>query len=149
MKMTIDMFMKLWNVAEETKNPGEIDLSIVAPCFMKKVEASKSHEIAALLRNLRGNSIYDNCNKTDQNVPDVPVEVHPTDQIRLTDRAVYQLDPRTSGLELRLDPRSDARIDRTEVRLSRPTRQAKTDGQARTNLTRANSDSDHGFSLLA
>uniref|UniRef100_A0A0D3CX68 Uncharacterized protein n=1 Tax=Brassica oleracea var. oleracea TaxID=109376 RepID=A0A0D3CX68_BRAOL len=65
--------------------------------------------------------------QTDQNVPDVPVEVHPTDQIRLTDRAVYQLDPRTSGLELRLDPRSDARIDRTEVRLSRPTRQAKTD----------------------
>ncbi|KAF3552521.1 hypothetical protein DY000_02006792 [Brassica cretica] len=33
--------------------------------------------------------------------------------------------------------------------LSRPTRQAKTNGQARINLARANSDSDHGFSLLA
>ena len=94
-------------------------------------------------------NVSQSMDQTDQNVPDVPVEVHPTDQIRLTDRAVYQLDPRTSGLELRLDPRSDARIDRTEVRLSRPTRQAKTDGQARSNLTRANSDSDHGFSLLA
>ncbi|KAF3537447.1 hypothetical protein F2Q69_00023473 [Brassica cretica] len=62
---------------------------------------------------------------------------------------MYRLDPRTSRLELRLDPRSDARIDRTEARLSWPIRQAKTDGQARTNLARPNSDSDHGFSLLA
>ncbi|KAF3543589.1 hypothetical protein DY000_02007291 [Brassica cretica] len=87
--------------------------------------------------------------QTDQNVPDIPVEVHPTDQIRQTDRAVYRLDPRTSGLEFRPDPRPDARTDRTEACLSQPTRQAKTDGQARTNLARANSDSDHGFSLLA
>ncbi|KAF3502337.1 hypothetical protein F2Q69_00042265 [Brassica cretica] len=80
---------------------------------------------------------------------DIPVEVHPTDQIRQTDRAVYRLDPRTSGFELRPDPRPDARTDQTEARLFRPTRQAKTDGQARTNLARANSDSDHGISLLA
>ncbi|KAF2574378.1 hypothetical protein F2Q70_00004268 [Brassica cretica] len=86
--------------------------------------------------------------QTDQNVPDDPVEVHPTDQIRQTDRAVYRLDPGTSGLELRPDPRPDARTDRTEARLSRPTQQAKTDGQARTNLALTNSDSDHGFSLL-
>ncbi|KAF3558316.1 hypothetical protein F2Q69_00013066 [Brassica cretica] len=66
-----------------------------------------------------------------------------------TNRAVYRLDPRTSGLELRPDPRPDARTDRTEACLSRPTRQAKTDGQVRTNLAGANSDSDHGFSLLA
>ncbi|KAF2542070.1 hypothetical protein F2Q68_00030840 [Brassica cretica] len=69
--------------------------------------------------------------------------------IKQTNRAVYRLDPRTSGLELRPDPRPDAQTDRTEARLFRPTRQAKTDGQARTNLARANSDSDHGFSLLA
>ncbi|KAF3583063.1 hypothetical protein DY000_02031183 [Brassica cretica] len=68
---------------------------------------------------------------------------------RQTNRAVYRLDPRTSGLELRPDPRPDARTDRTEACLSRPTRQAKTDGQVRTNLAGANSDSDHGFSLLA
>ncbi|KAL0689692.1 hypothetical protein Bca4012_089370 [Brassica carinata] len=87
--------------------------------------------------------------QTDQNVPDIPVEVHPTDRIRQTDRAVYRLDPRTSGLEHHPDPRPDARTDRTEARLSRQTRQAKTNGQARTNLARANSDLDHGFSLLA
>ncbi|KAL0813907.1 hypothetical protein Bca101_070350 [Brassica carinata] len=85
---------------------------------------------------------------TDQNVPDVPVEVHPSDQIRQTNQAVYRLDPRTSGLELRPNPRPDDRTDRTEARLSRLTRQAKTDGQARINLARVNSDSDHGFSLL-
>ena len=54
-----------------------------------------------------------------------------------------------SGLELRPDPRPDDRTDRTEARLSQPTRQAKTDGQARINLARVNSDSDHGFSLFA
>ncbi|KAF3591697.1 hypothetical protein DY000_02021419 [Brassica cretica] len=87
--------------------------------------------------------------QTDQNVPDVSVEVHPSDQIRQTNRVMYRFDPRTSGLELRPDPRPDARTDRTEARLSRPTRQAKADGQARIHLGRASSDSDHGFSLLA
>ena len=82
----------------------------------------------------------------DQNVPDVPVEVHSSDQTRQTDRAVYQLDPRTYGLELWPGARPD---DRTEARLSRPTRRAKADGQARINLGRANSDSDHSYSLLA
>uniref|UniRef100_A0A0D3BHK3 Uncharacterized protein n=1 Tax=Brassica oleracea var. oleracea TaxID=109376 RepID=A0A0D3BHK3_BRAOL len=85
----------------------------------------------------------------DQNIPDVPVEVHPSDLTRQTDRAVYRLDPRTSGLELRPDPRPDDRTDRTEARLYWPTRQAKADGQARINLGQANSDLDHGFSLLA
>uniref|UniRef100_A0A0D3D3W8 Uncharacterized protein n=1 Tax=Brassica oleracea var. oleracea TaxID=109376 RepID=A0A0D3D3W8_BRAOL len=85
--------------------------------------------------------------QTDQNVPDVPVEVHLSDQIRQTNRAMYRLDPRMSGLELRPDPRPDARTDRTEARLSRPTRQAKADGQAIIHLGRASSDSDHGFSF--
>ncbi|KAF3609505.1 hypothetical protein DY000_02046414 [Brassica cretica] len=71
------------------------------------------------------------------------------ERIRQTNRAVYRLDPRTSGLELRPNSRPDDRTDRTEARPSRPTRQAKTDGQARINLARVNSDSDHGFSLLA
>ncbi|CAG7885890.1 unnamed protein product [Brassica rapa] len=84
--------------------------------------------------------------QTDQNIPDVPAEVHPTDQIRKIDRAVYQLDPRTSGLELRPDPRPDARTDRTEVRLSRPTRQAKTDSQARLEKDHARLDLDHEVS---
>ncbi|KAF2620191.1 hypothetical protein F2Q68_00039546 [Brassica cretica] len=70
----------------------------------------------------------------DQNVPDVPVDVHSSDQTRQTDRAVYRLDPRTSGLELRPGPRPDDRNHQTEARLSRPTRRAKADGQARINL---------------
>ncbi|KAF2548153.1 hypothetical protein F2Q70_00020617 [Brassica cretica] len=73
----------------------------------------------------------------------------PRRNTRQTNRAVYRLDPRTSGLELRPNSRPDDRTGRTEARLSRPTRQAKTDGQARINLARVNSDSDHGFSLLA
>ena len=81
--------------------------------------------------------------QTDQNVPDVPAEVHPTDQIRQIHRDVYRLDPRTSGLELRPDPRPDARTDRTEARLSRPTRQAKTDSQARLDLDHARLEKDH------
>ncbi|KAF2582561.1 hypothetical protein F2Q68_00003283 [Brassica cretica] len=59
------------------------------------------------------------------------------------DRAVYRLDPRTSGLELRPDPRPDARTDRTEARLTRPTRQAKTDSQARLDLDHARLEKDH------
>ena len=54
-----------------------------------------------------GNDVPQFMDQTDQNVPDVPVEVHPTDQIRQADRAVYRLDPRTSRLELRPDPRPD------------------------------------------
>ncbi|KAF3552042.1 hypothetical protein DY000_02004691 [Brassica cretica] len=64
-------------------------------------------------------------------------------EIRQIDRAVYRLDPRTSELELRPDPRPDARTDRTEVRLSQPTRQAKTDSQARLDLDHARLEKDH------
>ncbi|KAG5393517.1 hypothetical protein IGI04_023480 [Brassica rapa subsp. trilocularis] len=81
--------------------------------------------------------------QTDQNVSDVPAEVHPTDQIRQIERAVYRLDPRTSGLELRPDPRPDSRTDQTEACLSRPTRQAKTDSQARLDLDHARIEKDH------
>ncbi|WZZ53164.1 hypothetical protein YC2023_053271 [Brassica napus] len=89
-----------------------------------------------------GNDVPQSLDQTDQNVPDVPAEVHPTDQIRQIDR-VYRLDPRTSGLELRPDPRPDARTDRTEARLSRPTRQAKTESQARLDLDHARLEKDH------
>ena len=54
----------------------------------------------------------------DQDVPDVPIEVHSFNRTRQTDRTVYRIDPRTSGLELRPDPRPDDRTDRTEARLS-------------------------------
>ncbi|KAF3514727.1 hypothetical protein F2Q69_00009507 [Brassica cretica] len=83
---------------------------------------------------------------------DVPVEVHSSDQTRQTDRVVYGINPRTSGLELRVDPRSDHQTDRTnrtEAHISQPTRQAKADGQARIHLGRGNSDPYHSYSLLA
>ncbi|KAF3552849.1 hypothetical protein F2Q69_00013676 [Brassica cretica] len=52
-------------------------------------------------------------------------------------------------MELQLEPRPDDQTDRTRAHLPRQTRQVKTDGQARINLGRANSDSDRNFSLLA
>ncbi|KAF3534613.1 hypothetical protein DY000_02040785 [Brassica cretica] len=65
----------------------------------------------------------------DQNVPDIPIEVHSSDRTRQTDRAMHRIDPRMSGLELRPDPRPDERTDRTEARLSRTTQQAKADAR--------------------
>ncbi|KAF3582300.1 hypothetical protein DY000_02031158 [Brassica cretica] len=51
-------------------------------------------------------------------------------------------------MELRLDPRPDDQADRPGARLLRPTRQSKTNGQARINFERAESDSVQNFSLL-
>ncbi|KAF3525689.1 hypothetical protein F2Q69_00046485 [Brassica cretica] len=66
-----------------------------------------------------------------------------------TDHVVYWTVPHTSRKELWLEPWPDDRSDRTGACLSCPTSQAKAEGQARINLGRANSDSDHSFSLLA
>ncbi|KAF3529355.1 hypothetical protein DY000_02040071 [Brassica cretica] len=68
---------------------------------------------------------------------------------RQTDRAVYWTVPHTSGKELWLEPWPHDRSDRTGACLCRPTSQDKADGQTRINLGRANSNSDHSFSLLA
>ena len=61
---------------------------------------------------------------------------------------MYRIDPRTSDKELRLDPRPDDRTDGTESRLSRTTRQARTNDRARINFQRTDSDSDRSFSFL-
>ncbi|KAF2558999.1 hypothetical protein F2Q68_00015659 [Brassica cretica] len=53
------------------------------------------------------------------------------------------------GKELRLDPRPINRTDRTGSSLSRTTRQSQTDGQARSNLGRAEQGTGRDFSLLA
>ncbi|KAL0876862.1 hypothetical protein Bca101_026567 [Brassica carinata] len=47
------------------------------------------------------------------------------------------------------DVDQDVQISSTEVHLSRPTRQAKTNSRAKTNLDREDFDSDHSLSLLA
>ena len=74
-------------------------------------------------------------------------QIIPT-EVRATDRAVYRIDPRKSRKRLRLEPRPDDRTDRTEARLPRTTRQAKTDGQARTHFDREEPETDHSLSLL-
>ena len=76
---------------------------------------------------------------------DIPTEVHRPNQ----GRAVYRIDPRMDGKELRLDPRPISRTDRTGSSLSRTTRQSQTDGQARSNLGRAELGTGRDFSLLA
>ena len=62
---------------------------------------------------------------------------------------MYRLDPHSSGLELQHNPRPDDQINRTEVRLSRLVRHAKSIGQARSEVVRVESKSDHGLSLLS
>ena len=84
-----------------------------------------------------------------QDVLNISTEVHVFHRTGQTDRAVYWTVLHTSGKELWLEPWPDDRSDRTGACLARPTSQAKGDGQARINLGRANSDSDHSFSLLA
>ncbi|KAL0716642.1 hypothetical protein Bca4012_065964 [Brassica carinata] len=74
-------------------------------------------------------------------------EVHPSGRTRQTDRAVCRIDPRTPGKDLRLDPRPDDQTDQPTRLLSRPTRQSKTNSQARTHFDREEPDSDHSLSL--
>lgn len=84
-----------------------------------------------------------------QNVRNNAIEVQSIDRTGQTDRAVYRLDPHTSGLELQHNPRPDDQINRTEARLSRPVRHAKSIGQAKTEVDRVESESDCGLSLLS
>ncbi|KAF2558628.1 hypothetical protein F2Q68_00014877 [Brassica cretica] len=84
-----------------------------------------------------------------ENVLNNATEVQSIDQAEHTARAVYRLDPHSSGLELQHNPRPDGQINRTEVRLSRHVRHAKSIGQARSEVVRVESKSDHGLSLLS
>lgn len=68
-----------------------------------------------------------------------PTKVHPSDH---TDHAVYRIDPQTSGMKLRHEPRSDDGIDRSIGVLSRPIRQTKTDSLTRIHLGREESEED-------
>ncbi|KAF3568497.1 hypothetical protein DY000_02016338 [Brassica cretica] len=84
----------------------------------------------------------------DQDDQIIPTEVRSSDRTRQTDRTVYRIDPRLSGNELWLEPQSDDRIDRTTDRLSRPSRQSKTDSRARLSLGNEEFKDDHAFSLF-
>nr|VDC61114.1 unnamed protein product [Brassica rapa] len=85
----------------------------------------------------------------DQNVRNNATEVQSIDRAEHTALAVYRLDPHSSGLELQHNPRPDGQINRTEARLSRPVRHVKSFGQARSEVVRVESKSDHGLSLLS
>ncbi|KAF2535736.1 hypothetical protein F2Q68_00020718 [Brassica cretica] len=82
----------------------------------------------------------------DQDVLNNSTEVHPSNCTDQTDRAVYRIDPRTSGMELRLEPRPDNRTDHTRARLSRPSRHSKDNSRARLSLDREEPEDRHGFS---
>lgn len=62
---------------------------------------------------------------------------------------MYRIYPQMDGKELTLDPRPINRTDRTGSSLSRTTCQSQTDGQARSNLGRAEQGTGRDFSLLA
>ncbi|KAF8110978.1 hypothetical protein N665_0077s0039 [Sinapis alba] len=74
----------------------------------------------------------------DQDVQHSSTEVLPSARTNQTDHAVYRINPCTSEMELRPEPRLDERTDRTIDVLLRPTRQAKTNGRARITLEREN-----------
>ena len=78
-----------------------------------------------------------------------PTEVQPFSRSRSTDRAVYRIDPRAPGRDLRMDPRPDDRISRTTGVLPRPIRHSRANSQARTHDHREESDSGLSLSFLA
>ncbi|KAF3546720.1 hypothetical protein DY000_02010075 [Brassica cretica] len=78
-----------------------------------------------------------------------PTEVQPFIRTRSTDRAVYRIDPRAPGRDLRMDPRPDDRISRTTGVLPRPIRHSRANSQARTHDHREESDSGLSLSFLA
>jgi len=78
-----------------------------------------------------------------------PTEVQPFSRTRSTDRAVYRIDPRAPGRDLRMDPRPDDRISQTTGVLPRPIRHSRANSQARTHDHREESDSGLSLSFLA
>ncbi|WZZ60220.1 hypothetical protein YC2023_060327 [Brassica napus] len=89
----------------------------------------------------------------DHNFPwdraDQTVRTDPSDHPDRTARAVHRIDPRTSVLELSLEPRPIDGFDRPTSLLSQPIQHSKTDSQARFNLEREESEYVHRFSLMA
>ncbi|KAG5409787.1 hypothetical protein IGI04_006106 [Brassica rapa subsp. trilocularis] len=78
-----------------------------------------------------------------------PTEVQPFSRSRSTDRAVYRIDPRAPGRDLRMDPRPVDQISQTTGVLPRPIRHSRANSQARTHDHREESDSGLSLSFLA
>ncbi|KAG5383519.1 hypothetical protein IGI04_034989 [Brassica rapa subsp. trilocularis] len=87
--------------------------------------------------------------RSDLEIREDPTEVQPFSRTRSTDRAVYRIDPRAPGRDLRMDPRPDDRISQTTGILPRPIRHSRANSQARTQDHREESDSGLILSFLA
>ncbi|KAL0729720.1 hypothetical protein Bca4012_025813 [Brassica carinata] len=85
----------------------------------------------------------------DEDVQLSSTEFQPYDRTDCTDGAVYRIESCTSGMELRLDPRPDDQTDCTRTRLSRPIRKTKSNGLAKINFVRGDSESIRALSILA
>ncbi|WZZ15182.1 hypothetical protein YC2023_108271 [Brassica napus] len=104
-------------------------------------------------------SVHDRTQDLDQDVEQTqhgdqddqisPTEVQPFSRSRSTDRAVYRIDPRAPGRDLRMDPRPDDQISQTTGVLPRPIRHSRANSQARTHDHREESDSGLSLSFLA
>ncbi|KAG5409786.1 hypothetical protein IGI04_006105 [Brassica rapa subsp. trilocularis] len=78
-----------------------------------------------------------------------PTEVQPFSRSRSTDRAVYRIDPRAPGRDLRMDPQPVDQISQTTGVLPRPIRHSRANSQARNHDHREESDSGLSLSFLA
>ncbi|KAF3533032.1 hypothetical protein DY000_02040914 [Brassica cretica] len=79
----------------------------------------------------------------DQAVQNSSAEVRLPSRTVQNDRAVYRLDPLTSGMELRPSPGLEDGSDQASTRPSQPSRQAKANSRARLDLDRARLDLDN------
>ena len=80
---------------------------------------------------------------------DQTVHTDPSDHPDRTACAVHRIHPRTSVLELSLEPRPRDGFDRPTSLLYQPIQHSKTDSQDRFNLGREESEDVHRFSLMA
>ena len=80
----------------------------------------------------------------DQDILNNSTEVHPSNRTDQTGRVVYRINPCSSGMEFRLEPRSDDRTDHTRARLSRPSRHSNDNSRARLSLDREEPEDRHG-----
>ncbi|WZY93615.1 hypothetical protein YC2023_065944 [Brassica napus] len=80
---------------------------------------------------------------------DQTVRTIPSDHPERTAPDVHRIDPRTSRMELSLEPRPRDGIDRPTSLLSRPYCQDKTDSRARIHLGHKESKDGRKFSLMA
>ncbi|KAF3582344.1 hypothetical protein DY000_02030442 [Brassica cretica] len=135
--------------------PEKEELSVPLPIFdnftNEPMEGLDKEQICGHQANQEGSSSIQKVDQTqaphgDQDVLNNSTEVHPSNHTDQTDRAVYRIDPCSSGMEFRLEPRSDDRTDRTIARLSRPSRHSKDNSQAILSLGSEEPEDRHGLS---